>query len=249
MSAGPIAVLAAMDEELAGVRGGAWTGRSLRVDRCRVAVGRFEGVPVILASTGDGPENAGRGARALFERFPVSGAIVVGVSGGLSPALAPGRVLAGRDVLEEGRQPVPPPDADWLRRAVQDAGATPATLVSSRTLLCTARSKQEAYAALPAGIVASVDLETAAFARAAADRGLPWLALRAIADPAEESLPLDFNTLRDASGAVDRRRVAWRALRRPGLVAPLWRLHRRVGLCAESLRRAVSALLAPGGAR
>jgi len=248
MSATPVAVLAAMDEELAGVRGGSWMAQSLRVDRCRVTVGRFEGVPVVLASTGDGPENAARGARALFDRFPVRGAIVVGVSGGLSPALAPGRVLAGRDILEGGR-PAPPPDADWLRRAVQEAGATAATFVSSRTLLCTARSKQEAYAELPAGVVASVDLESAAFARAAAERGLPYLALRAIADPAEESLPLDFNDLRDASGAVDRRRVAWRALRRPALVAPLWRLHRRVGLCAESLRRAVGTLLASGGAR
>jgi adenosylhomocysteine nucleosidase len=245
MGAAPVAVLAAMDEELAGVRGGAWMGRSLRVERCRVTVGRFAGVPVVVASTGDGPENAARGARAVFERFPVSGAIVVGVSGGLSPSLAPGRVLAGRDILQDGR-PAPPPDAGWLQRAVQDAGATPATFVSSRTLLCTARSKQEAYAALPAGVVASVDLESAAFARAAAERGLPYLALRAIADPAEESLPLDFNDLRDASGAVDRRRVAWRALRRPVLVAPLWRLHRRVGLCAESLRRAVGMLLAGG---
>jgi adenosylhomocysteine nucleosidase len=245
MSTAPVAVLAAMDEELAGVRGGARMGRSLRLDRCRVTVGRFEGVPIVLASTGDGPENAVRGACALFERFPVSGAIVVGISGGLSPALAPGRVLAGRDILEEGR-PAPPPDADWLRRAVRDAGATPATFVSSRSLLCTVRSKQEAYAALPAGVVASVDLESAAFARAAAGCGLPYLALRAIADPAEESLPLDFNDLRDATGAVDRRQVAWRALRRPSLVAPLWRLRRRVGLCAESLRRAVSAVLAGG---
>jgi adenosylhomocysteine nucleosidase len=245
MSAAPVAILAAMDEELAGVRGHAWMGQRLRVERCRVTVGRLEGVPVIVASTGDGPENAGHGARALLGKFPVRGLITVGVSGGLSPALEPGRLLAARDILEDGR-PAPPPDNAWLRRAVREAGALPATFVSSHTLLCTARSKQDAYAALPDGGVASVDLESAAFARAAADRGVPHLALRAIADPAEESLPLDFNTMRDATGAVDRRRVAWRAVRRPALVAPLWRLHRRVGLCAESLRRAVSVLLEGG---
>ena len=245
MGAAPVAILAAMDEELAEVRGRAWMGQSLRVDRCRVTVGRLEGVPVIMATTGDGPENAGQGARALLGRFPVGGLIAVGVSGGLSPALEPGRLLAARDILEDGR-PAPPPDAAWLERAVQQAGALPATFVSSRTLLCTARSKRDAYAALPDGGVASVDQESAALARAAADRGIPYLALRSIADPAEENLPLDFNALRDATGAVDRRRVAWRVVRRPALVAPLWRLHRRVDLCAERLRRAVCSLLEGG---
>jgi nucleoside phosphorylase len=247
MSAQPIAVLAGMAEELAGVRGAIRLGRSARLNGCRATAGRLEGTPVVLASTGEGALNAGRGARSLFESFRVGGVIVVGVSGGLSPALRPGQVLAARDILDAGR-PVPPPDAAWLQRAVMDARALPATFVSSPTLLCSARSKREAYSALPAGTVASVDLESAAYACAAAERGLPYIALRAIADPAEENLPLDFEMLRDATGAVDRRRVAWHAVRRPALIAPLWRLHRRVGLCAERLCCAVAALLA-GGAR
>lgn len=245
MGAAAVAILAAMDEELAGVRALTRVTRRLRVGRCAIALGQMEGFPVLLACTGDGARNAERGAREVYDRFPVVGAVIVGVSGGLSPALEPGTVLAARDVVEEGR-PAPPPDPAWLRRALRDTGATAATFLSSRDVLCTARDKRQAYAGLPPGSVASVDLESAAFARAAADGGIPYVALRAIADTAEETLPLDFSVLRDATGAIDRRRVALRVLRRPALVVPLWRLRRRVGLCSENLRRAVRALLAGG---
>ena len=240
-----VAILAAMDEEIAGLRSRLQGARRLRVDRSDVLLGRLEGLPVLVARTGDGAGNAARGAAVLFDRFPVRGAVVIGISGGLSPALAPGTVLAARDIIERGR-PAPPPDAHWLARLLRDTGATPATFLSSHEMLCTARAKQEAYAGLPPGSVASVDIESAAFARAAAGRGVPYVAVRAVSDPAEESLPLDFNLLRDGSGGIDRRRVALRALRRPGLIAQLWRLRRRAGLCSEALRRAVSALLAGG---
>ena len=245
MESGAVAILAAMGEEIAGLRSRLRGPRRLRVERSDLVFGHLEDVPVLVARTGDGAENAARGAAVLFDRFPVRGAVVVGISGGLSPALEPCTVLAARDIIECGRT-VPPPDAVWLARLLRDTGATPATFVSSREMLCTVRAKQEAYAGLPPGSIASVDVESAAFARAAAGRGIPYVALRAVSDPAEESLPLDFNTLRDGSGAIDRRRVALRALRRPGLVVPLWRLRRRAGLCSEALRRAVSALLAGG---
>ena len=240
-----VAILAAMEEEIGALRTRLRAARRMRVGRSDLVFGRLEGVPVLVARTGDGAENAARGAAVLFDRFPVRGAVVVGISGGLSPALEPGTLLAARDIIEDGRA-APPPDAVWLGRLLRDTGATPATFVSSRDLLCTARAKQEAYASLPQGSVASVDIESAAFARAAAGRGIPYVALRAVSDPAEESLPLDFNGLRVGSGGIDRRRVALRALRRPGLVVPLWRLRRRASLCSEALRRAVSTLLAGG---
>ncbi len=238
-----VAILAALDRELARLRGRMSGIRKVREGSLRADVGRLAGVPVVLGSTGDGASNAARGARALLDRFPVAAVVIVGVSGALSPRLEAGSLLVAREVLEMDR-PAPPPDPDWVRRALRDTGAVAARFLCTPGILCTARSKADALAGLPPGAVAAVDLETAAFARAAADRGLPYVALRAISDLAEESLPLDFNLLRDASGAVDNLRVARAVLGRPSLVLPLWRLRGRCGLCAERLAGAASALLA-----
>ena len=248
-----ILVLAALPEELRGLRRllrgaarvGAPGGEGAR--RRSGTRGRIGAREVVLAATGDGAGNAAAGARAWLAGGEFAGVMFVGVAGGLSPGLRPGTVVAAREVIDAG-PPVPPPDPEWLRRAERDAGALPASLVTSPEVLCTARAKAEAYARLPAGSVATVDLESAAYARAAALRGVPWVALRAVADAAEEELPLDFNRMLDRRGGIDRRRVALRALAHPALVAPLWRLKRRLDQGSAGLGRAAGALLAGGSA-
>jgi adenosylhomocysteine nucleosidase len=212
----------------------------------RAAQGFLDQVEVILGSTGDGAENAARGAQALLDAHPVRGLIVVGVSGALSPGLRRGRLLVGREVLDDAGS-APQPDAAWLQRALRRTQALPATLLTTQRVLATPESKARAFGRCSGDMVAGVDLETGAFARAASRRGIPYLVLRAISDAAEEALPLDFDALRDASGAVDVRRVALRAILRPALLAPLWSLRRSVALCSENLATAVQALLEEDG--
>jgi adenosylhomocysteine nucleosidase len=240
-----VAILAALRREIVSLEANMTISRRCSTACFRASVGRLDGTEVIVACTGDGRENAARGAQALLERYPVGRLIVVGVAGGLSPSLRLGSLLVAREVVEDGRS-VPAPDALWLQRARRDTGATPATFVSTRNILCTPHDKADAYSSLSGGPVAAVDLETATYARAASLRGIPYVALRAISDTAEESLPLDFNTLRDRAGAVDNRRVALRALTHPRLLPPLWDWRRRVSFCSEKLARAVQTLLAGG---
>jgi adenosylhomocysteine nucleosidase len=245
--AGRVAILAALDRELAGLQSRVTAAGRWSDGKARAILGRLEGRPVILGSTGDGAANAARGARAILDRFPADFVIVVGVSGALSPRLEPGRVLVAREV-RDAEGVIPPPDPLLLHRALRATGASAASIVCTPDLLISSRAKAEAFAALAEGTLAAVDLETAAFARAASERGLPYVALRAISDAAEESLPLDFNALRDGTGGVDTRRVALAALKRPSLLVPLWRLRGRVAHCAGNLARAAGALLAGGPA-
>jgi len=240
-----VLILAALPEEIAPLAREMKITRRVDAGRCRAALGRLQGVPVILATTGDGAANAARGVHDLFDRLPVGGMIIAGVAGALSPALAPGRVLIAREVVEGGR-PLPPPDKRWMERALRETGAEAATFVSSSTILGTSAAKAAAYAVLTREGAASVDLESATFAREAASRGVPYVALRAITDAADESLPLDFNAFRDRTGAVDRRRVALAAALHPSLIPALWRLRGRVALCSSNLARAVRAILAGG---
>jgi len=100
--------------------------------------------------------------------------------------------------------------------------------------------KAAARAVAPIGPVA-VDLETAAYARVAAGRGVPYAVVRAISDGADEELPLDFERYRRPDGTLDRARVLRHALGHPATLAPLWRLKRRMDLCSQRLADQVSA--------
>lgn len=242
---GTVAVLAALRREIAPLEARMTKSRQFSAGSFRASVGRLDGTEVIVACTGDGRENAARGVQALLERYPVGRLIVIGIAGGLSPSLRVGSLLVAREVVENGGS-VPAPDAGWLQRARRDTGATPAVFVSTPNVLCTLREKADAYSSLPGGGVAAVDLETATYARAASLRGIPYLALRAISDTAEEALPMDFNALRDPAGSVDIRRVTLRALTRPRILPSLWEWRGRVSLCSENLARAVQTLLAGG---
>ena len=242
---GMVAILAALDRELVGLLSRVTVVQRWENEKLRAVLGRLGEIPVILGRTGDGAANAAKGARELLDRFPVERVMVIGVAGALSAHLEPGTLLVAREVLEASG-PVPPPDPLWLHRALREIRATAASFVCTPEMLCTTRAKADARAGLPRGAIAAVDLETASFARAAAERGVPYVALRAISDAAEESLPLNFNALRDATGAVDDRRVALAALRRPSLVIPLWRLRGRISRCSEDLARAASTLLLGG---
>lgn len=238
-----VAIVAALAEEVSGLRSLLANSRRLPQERGRAWSGTIDGVSVILACTGVGASNAARGARELLARHAVRRLIVVGVSGALAPSLLPGGILVGREVVD-GDEPVPSPDRSWVERILELHGGIAATLLASPVILTTPEAKARAYAALPAGAPAAVDLETASFAREAAARGVSYVAVRVVSDTASESLPLDFNLLRDRSGGVDRLRVAAAAAVRPSSIVHLWRLRGRMALCSRGLARFVRGILA-----
>jgi len=242
----PVAVVAAMAEELAGIRKRS-TGPRRRLEVGGAHTVTFGERRVVLSVIGEGPQNAARATEALLGTVALSGVVVVGVAGGLTSDLQPGALLVGQEVFADGAT-APPPDPRWLARIPDDPATYLGTIVSRSSMLCTRESKESVRAHLRLGGAAAVDLETATVAEVAASRGVSYIAVRAISDTAGESLPLDFNRFRDDSGRIDRFRVARHSLLRPGLVAPLWRLRRRVSLCAENLARLIVPLL-QGGSR
>ena len=198
---------------------------------------------VVAVCTGEGCESASEGARALLDRFPVERLVVLGFAGGLSPSLEIGALLVARRVLD-GHGPSPDPDAVWSARLARRCGARPATFYTSRRLLGTAASKQDAWRRLGADGAAAVDLETAAVAALAHSRGVPYVALRAISDAAEETLPVPLDRFLDERGRIRRLALLRRAVLQPGLVPGLLALRRRAALCSERLADALCDLLA-----
>ncbi len=186
------------------------------------------------AQVGVGGGTAAGAARAAAALAPEVEALVsFGLAGALDPALGPGTLLVPALVEDAGEC--------WRTDAALCArlgGCTGHVLRGGGAVLATAAAKAAARAATGAD---AVDLESAAVARAAAVRGLPFAALRAVCDPADQDLPRAALAALDGGGRIGVLRVGLAVLRRPGEVPALLALGRQAAAARRALLARVAA--------
>lgn len=166
----------------------------------------------------------------------VSGLVSFGFAGGLDPALRPGDLLVPSGIFLTAAELVSadPELSDRL------GGGTGHRLLAGHEIIVTAAEKSRAR--VGSGC-AAVDLESGAVARAAAARGLPFAALRAICDPADRTLPPAALIALSPSGRVTLGRVAGSVLAHPGQIPALIALGRDAGRARAALLRRVRSLV------
>ena len=205
--------------------------------------GRPFGADVLVAATGVGPANAARAAARLFERHRPRLVVGAGVAGALSEDLGVGDIFVARRVLDaEGT--APPPDPELTARASAMPGTRSGTLVCVERPLVTASEKASWAAKVDAP--AAVDMESSAWARAAAAHGIPYVVLRAISDHALDELPGYLSRCMDKDGGIRRWAVALHAMAEPSTIPVLRRMQHRVRDCADRLAAFVEHFLAAG---
>ena len=134
--------------------------------------------------------NAAR-AEEIAQGFCGEGAtaiVSIGVSGGLDPALQPGDLIFGRHVIGDdgARYDCDPHLSDVLRDDLASRNAKTGALFGSDDIIESAARKAALFQTH--GCLA-VDMESHGAARAASQHKVPFLAIRAIADPADRALP------------------------------------------------------------
>lgn len=137
---------------------------------------------------GPGATAAAAAARNLAEAG-VSGLISFGIAGGLKPGLVPGMVVIARQVLDGngGRFDTDPAWRKSLnRRLVGDDMVIEGNLIGLDQPLLSRIEKARSYRQW-GGI--AVDTESHAIAAIAREAGIAFMALRAVADTAGQSLP------------------------------------------------------------
>jgi adenosylhomocysteine nucleosidase len=174
---------------------------------------------------------AARAATVLAARPGITALVSFGLAGGLDPALRPGDLLIPSRIIDGKRSW--PTDAA-LGNAL--GGGTGHTMLGGGAVLATAAAKRVARSETGAD---AVDLESAAVARAAGLRGLPFAALRAICDHARRSLPLAAIVALDRSGRVGPLRVLGAVLARPWEIPALLALARDATLATRALKHRV----------
>ena len=185
-------------------------------------------------------------ARLEAERLLAEGAgalVSFGIAGGLDPALVPGDlVLADRISLPDGGRIATAAGwrGHWAARA-GDAGLRTlgGTLAGSPRVVTPAADKRRLFETSGA---CAVDMESHAVARVAEAAGVPFLAVRAIADPADSSLPSVARHALTPDGRERRAMVAARLALRPWQVWAVLRLRRDTQAALSTLGRLVRLL-------
>jgi nucleoside phosphorylase len=222
---GPIAIVAAMREELGALLARA---REARRDTHGFHLARLGNVHVVLASTGDGARRARRGLAALCDVHRPGAVVGVGVAGALTLELSVFDVVVACRVVGDGGD-APSPDATMASRALAIPGARAATFLTVPAPIVTRAARGALAASVDGdGAPVAVDMESASWAREAGERRIPYALLRVINDGADDELPGYLSRCMDAEGGIRRSRVALAALADPATIPALLTMRRRV---------------------
>lgn len=210
--------------------------------------GADNGVTPIVYCAGSSAARAREGAKRLAVSG-IGGLLSFGVAGGLDAKLEPGTLVLAQDVVA--------PDGtryetsrSWREQVLAEAFGACAfetgAIAGVEAPVLTAASKKSMFAAT--GAVAA-DMESLAVAEAAREARLPFLAVRAIADPADRDVPGWALSGVRPDGRTRPFKVMARFLIRPWELPALIALARDAEAAFDALRRVADlrALLAAPG--
>src|SRR3990170_1936880 len=237
-----IAVFVAMESELAGLARRLSARERETIGGRGVVRGRCGGADVLICRTGIGERVEGA-MRVVLERYEASFVLSAGLAGALDPELRAGDLLLCEAVVS-GPDPQAPAvlsDARLLEAAASAAARAGLRARRGRSLTVDGivgdpAAKAELRLSTGADVV---EMESHRVGLAAQERGLPFLAARAVLDEAADTLP-------ELPGVVAAGGVAGEGPERMGAVLPYLVAHpQRLPLLlrlARSQRRALEAL-------
>jgi len=190
-----------------------------------------------------GLEAARKATRAIIETVSPQVIVSFGIAGALGEGLAIGDILAGEHcrIWDNGRlgpaHALPPLPEAAYRTAASAAEARNARCL--RGTVITVRGIQS-IPAIPDG-AAVVEMETAAIAQVAAERGIPFVSIRAVSDSPEESIPFTMDGGEEF--AIKPFVLLGAILHDPRIIRALLRLNRNSNLAARNLAEVVKAVI------
>jgi adenosylhomocysteine nucleosidase len=207
--------------------------------------GDLAGRRVLLAETGAGARAAAAAASSLFARFAPARWIGAGFAGAVSPGLLVGSVVVAAELAGGPGGEEAALDSAMARRALAcDSGARAVRAVCTAGIVASRAEKDRLLSAAGGSLPVTVDMESAAWARAGS--GIPGLIVRVVTDSAEDEIA-DFVAASIApDGGIDRGRLVRHAILHPSAIGKLLPLRRRALLCGERLADFVERFAARG---
>ena len=218
-----IAVICGLKSEAAAVRAAIGEDQRIRVGVSGANAQRAEEIAAAFCA---------EGARAILS---------IGVSGGLDPELRAGKLVIGDKTITAG-DCVFESDNQLFGAAtntLQDRTFVIGALFGSNEIVASAAGKKklrERYQCL------AVDMESHGAARAAAAANVPFLAIRAIADPADQALPKAALSAVAPDGSTRVTATLFAALRDPKQFPKLLEVGAHSNAALKTLRRDLGSL-------
>jgi adenosylhomocysteine nucleosidase len=244
----PIVFFAALRQELAGLERGLVGREESAAGNKRLLRGYYQGCPVLLVQTGPGKQNAMEAARSVLAGYSPRAAVCIGFAGALKAELEGGDLvlcsslhyLDGQGKLSE---PLSCDEAliELAAEASQSAGL--GLRVGSSVTVdeeCVLPGIKEGLGRRVRADV--VEMEYYWLAQVAAERGVPFVAVRAISDTLLQTLPEGCSFM-DERGETTVAEVALHAVRHPRSLLPLLRLSVNGRRCTANLTAFAGALL------
>jgi adenosylhomocysteine nucleosidase len=191
----------------------------------------LNGRAALLLANGPGPKLAAEAVEIAKGREQLNGLVSTGFCGALNPALKVSDIFVASAIFADGSIP---------NRDRKGAGALSAlsvhphqtgTLLSIDHVAVTSAEKSQLH---QTG-AAAIDMEAAAVAAKAKEYNLPFYCIRVVTDTADESLPLDFNSMRDSNGRFSRSKILAAAFRHPTVFPKLLKLNKRCKDASQAL--------------
>ncbi len=190
--------------------------------------------------------NSERARELAFEaaKSAPQGLISFGIAGGLDPSLAPGTLVVPSEVAtaNEHRYTVTP---EW-HKATMTAAQAHGLHVCSGLLWGTSdviSSVEQKIKLRRSSDAVAADMESHAVAEAAQAHRLPFLVIRAVADPAHRHIPHAAQAAIGTDGKTHLTPILRGVVQNPGLLGDLMRLSVETMRARTALRRAARELL------
>ncbi len=175
---------------------------------------------------GGTPDGAQTAAQALVRQGAL-GLVSFGLAGGIQPALGPGTIIVPPAVSEASRT-----YAVDIRLMAFLGGSTGDLLYAGKRMAVTQHDKN---LILKRHKAAAIDLESGAVARVAQSHGLPFAVLRAVADPADFTLPPAAEVGLREDGSVNLPAILYSVMRQPKQLPHLLTLARHAKAARAAL--------------
>jgi adenosylhomocysteine nucleosidase len=190
-----------------------------------------DNAPVLLAVAGVGEENAYREAHRLLERVAVGGIVTIGFAGGLADSLNLGDIVLADSVIDQQTGERYDCSAELWRVENAHRGG----LLSAGEVIRSAAEKRKLAGQW--GAVA-VDMESAGVARAAAESGVEFAAIKAITDTAGTSISFDFASCRSDDNGLSLWKIIREGMRTSQTIRDMWTLAKGSRVAARALAAA-----------
>ena len=250
-----IAVLCAIRQEISPLVACINVHEKFDIDEVLFFRGDLNGLPLVLVQGGVGRKNAVKAANCLIESIKVDLLISAGVAGGIRHGLNVGDLVVAESVGHsnqcdfDGEELQLESDYVCNKEVFQLAMQVSkgmkmkfhfGSLLTVDKVISCASTKKRIGEQNP---FLAVEMESAAVAEVAYEKGVKFAAIRSISDDIDDDLHLDYDSIMSDEGKVKVTSIALEVLKNPQKLSLLRRLNKQTKTAAKSLALFMSELI------